>query len=106
VSYTVMVPQQRTSTYSVCVSDIVPETKTEKYIVRVPVKTTKTICTKVRKCFEEEIPAAGSYGNGSNGGDAGANGGDGCNDCDSGNAGNGGHGGRGGRGLLGCKKGC
>jgi hypothetical protein len=50
------------------------------------VKTTKTVCTKVRKCVEEEVPA-GSAGGSSNG-----------------NGGNGGNGGRGG--LLGCRKGC
>jgi len=69
----------------VCASDCVEETKTEKYVVRVPQKVTKQVCVKVKKCVEEQVPA----------GDAGAA------------CGNGGNGGRGHKGCLrGCKKGC
>jgi len=78
------VPVQKTQTYSVCASDVVSETKTESYVVRVPTKVTKQICVKVKKCVEEQVPASDACGNGSG---AGA----GC--------------GRKG-GLLGCKKGC
>jgi hypothetical protein len=76
----VNVPEQRTSTYSVCVCDNVPETKTESYVVRVPKKVTKKICVKVPRCVEVEVPA----GNGGSNGCGGAR-----------------------KGLgLGCKKGC
>jgi hypothetical protein len=80
-----MVPVQKTATYTVCASDCVEETKTEKYVVRVPQKVTKQVCVKVKKCVEEQVPA----------GDAGA-------------CGNGGNSGRGHKGgcLRGCKKGC
>jgi hypothetical protein len=54
----------------------------------VPKKVTKTVCTQVRKCVEEQVPANnGCGGSGSNGGNA------------SGKGGLFGHG-------LGCKKGC
>jgi hypothetical protein len=84
-----MVPVQKTQTYSVCASDVVSETKTESYVVRVPKKVTKQVCVQVKKCVEEQVPAdeAGSFGSGNGNGGAGA--GCGKKGC-----------------LRGCKKGC
>jgi hypothetical protein len=79
-----MVPVQKSETYTVCASDNVTETKTESYVVRVPKKVTEKKCVKVKKCFEEQVPAGAAAG---------------------GNGSGNGKGGRGG--LLGhCKKGC
>jgi len=84
VNYTVMVPVQKSETYTVCACDNVTETKSESYVVRVPKKVTEKKCVKVKKCVEEQVPAGAAGGA-----------------CGSGK----GKGGRGG--LLGhCKKGC
>jgi hypothetical protein len=83
------VPVQKSETYSVCVSDNVCETKTESYVVRVPKKVTKKVCTTVNRCVEEQVPAGDAgdaCGNGSNGSNGGC--------------------GKAHKGLLGCKKGC
>jgi hypothetical protein len=40
----------------------VSETKTESYVVRVPKKVTKSVCTQVRKCVEEQVPADNGCG--------------------------------------------
>jgi hypothetical protein len=84
VCHTVMVPVQKSETFTACACDVVNETKTESYVVRVPKKVTEKKCVKVKKCVEEQVPAGAAGGA-----------------CGSGNGGSG----RGG--LLGhCKKGC
>jgi hypothetical protein len=75
VSYTVMVPQEKEETYTVCSYECVPEEKTQTYTVCVPHQVTKQVPVKVCKMVAVEVSAdsCGSCGDAS-----------GCDSCESG----------------------
>ena len=55
VRYTVMVPREKTCTYSVLVHDTMTEEKTERYHVHVPYSVSKIVPVTVRHCIVEQV---------------------------------------------------